>query len=250
LNALEAGQTGVVATVVRHRASSPGKEQHKMLVLRDGTTHGTIGGGTMEATVLKHCADVFREGRGKVVEILLAEEEKGGVGSVCGGSADVALELLPRLPRILICGGGHCAVEIARLTAQLEYLYEVHEDRVDYATEERFPHALQIHHGAPEDLAMVVGDLDRFTHVALVSRGFSTDRVYGRALSEAGYEGWVGMLASQKKARKTRKTWEEDGVDPAFIERLEAPVGLPIGARSPAEVALSIMARVVETFRG
>ena len=250
LETLEAGREGVVATVVRHRASSPGKEHHKMLVLKDGTIYGTIGGGTMEATILIHCAEVFKEGHGKIVEVLLAEPEKGGVGSVCGGRAEVSLELLPRIPRILICGGGHCALEIGTMITQLEYLYEVHEDRPDYATKERFPDAVRIHHGAPEEIAKDLGDLSRFTHVALVSRGFSTDRLYGKALGDAGFTGWVGMLASQKKAKKTRSSWlDEDGLDPDFVRRVEAPVGLPIGARSPAEVALSVMARIVETVR-
>ncbi|MBR57397.1 MAG: hypothetical protein CMH54_04985 [Myxococcales bacterium] len=251
VHAIEMGRPGVVATVLRHRGSAPGKEFHKMLVFEDGSFVGTIGGGKMEATVLEHCREVFESSEGKVVEVLIAEEEKGGIGGVCGGRAEVALELLPSVPRILLCGGGHCSVELGELIHQLGYLQEVHEDRPELVEADRFPHALKIHLGSPEDIVETMGDVARFSHVLLVSRGHATDRVYARALAAAGYTGWVGMLASKKKERYVRKLWlEEDGLDAEFVARVQAPVGLPIGARSPAEIAVSIMAQIVESIRG
>ena len=82
----------------------------------------------------------------------------------------------------------------------------------------------------------------------LVSRGHATDRVYARVLAAAGYDGWIGMLGSKKKKGIVWKLWlDEDGLEPSFVDRVECPVGLPIGARSPAEIALSIMSRVVQT---
>jgi xanthine dehydrogenase accessory factor len=250
LKAVQDGRPAVVATVLKHKGSSPGKEFHKLIAFEDGSFEGTVGGGKMEAEVLKHCAKALEKGQGEVVEILLAEEELGGVGSVCGGYAQVALELLPRIPRILLCGGGHCSVELARLIHQMGYTYEVHEDRPELVGKERFPMALNIHVGAPEGLAGLLGDISRFSHVLLVSRGFATDRVYGRMLFEAGYEGWVGMLASKRKEKKVRKEWvENDGLSQEWVDRVEAPMGIKIGARSPAEIAVSITARIIETLR-
>jgi xanthine dehydrogenase accessory factor len=250
LDAIHKGRAAVVATVLKHKGSSPGKEFHKLIAFEDGSFEGTIGGGKMEAEVLKHCAEALKKGQGSVVEILLAEKELGGVGSVCGGYAQVALELLPRIPRILLCGGGHCSLELARMIHQLGYVYEVHEDRAELANRDRFPMALEIHIGAPEELMDLTGDPNRFSHVLLVSRGFATDRIYGRVLCEAGYEGWLGMLASKRKQKKVRKAWVEvDGVDQEFVDRVEAPMGLKIGARSPAEIAVSILARIIETLR-
>ncbi len=250
LRAVELGRPGVVATVLRHKGSAPGKEHHKMLFLAGGDRVGTIGGGRMEAKVAEGVAEVLRTGHGKVLELLIADKGEGAIGGVCGGKAIVALELLPEIPRVLLCGGGHCAVELARLCHQLGYLYEVHEDRGEYLEPTRFPEAMARHLGEPDRVVEDLGGHDRFSHVLLVSRGHGTDRLYGRALCRAGYRGWIGMLGSLRKSKVVRAIWiEEDGLPAEWVARLECPVGLPIGATSPAEIAVSILARIVETTR-
>jgi xanthine dehydrogenase accessory factor len=249
VEAVEQGRAGVVATVIRHKGSAPGKEHHKMLVFADGSIVGTIGGGKMEADVLATAAEALDEGHGRTLDLLITEKGEGAIGGICGGRALVALEILPKVPRVLVCGGGHVGVEVARLCQQLQYLHEVHEDREELLTEERFPHARARHLGEPRALCDSL-DPARFSHVLIVSRGHVSDRDLAVALGRASYDGWVGMLGSRRKSRTVRKTLvEEDGLDPGFVERIESPVGLSIGARSPAEIAVSIMARIVETMR-
>ena len=249
VEAVEQGRAGVVATVLRHKGSAPGKEHHKMLVFADGSIVGTIGGGKMEADVLAAAAETLEEGHGKTLELLITEKGEGAIGAICGGRALVALEVLPKVPRVLICGGGHVGVELARLCHQLGYLHEVHEDRAEFLSEARFPHATALHLGQPESLAEDLAP-ERFSHVVVVSRGHASDRALAGALGRSDYAGWVGMLGSRKKAKTVRRALvEEDGLEPAFVERIESPVGLPIGARSPAEIAVSILARIVETVR-
>ncbi len=249
VEAVELGRAGVVATVLRHKGSAPGKEHHKMLVFADGSIVGTIGGGKMEADVLSAATKALEDGHGATLDLLITEEEEGGIGVICGGRALVALEVLPKVPRVLICGGGHVGVELARLCHQLGYLHEVHEDRAEFLGTERFPHATRLHRGEPAALAAEI-EPERFSHVVIVSRGHASDRELACSLGRAGYGGWVGMLGSRKKAKTVRRALvEEDGLDPTFVERIESPVGLPIGARSPAEIAVSILARIVDTVR-
>lgn len=251
LKAVEEGRSAVVATVLQHRGSSPGKVNHKMLVYADGRIVGTIGGGVMEAEVLKACAVALDKGRGDVLELLISDKGEGAVGGVCGGKAMVALEVLPDIPRILICGGGHIAEAVGAMCEQLGFLHEVHEDRAEMVDADKFPAARRIHVGEVEDIVSAVGDPSRFSHVLLVSRGHATDRVYARALARSGFKSWVGMLGSQKKKKIVWDLWlNEDALDPSFVDRVECPVGLPIGARTPAEIALSIMARIVEDLHG
>lgn len=251
VRAIEQGRRGVVATVVSHQGSSPGKQDQKMLYLDDGTTVGSVGGGGLEALVLQRCATVLQQGKGTVLSLAATEHGDEALGMLCGGTAEVALELLPAVPRVLICGGGHCGLEVARLCAQLAYPHEVHEDRPDLVDEHRFPHASRRHVGHPERLSETVGDLGRFSHVLVASRGHELDREYVRALAKAGYQGWVGMLGSQRKSATLRRLLQqEDQLDAGFVQAIESPVGLPIGAVTPAEIAVSIMARIVETARG
>lgn len=251
LAALEEGRAGVVATILRHRGSAPGKTEHKMLIHADGTAVGTVGGGVLEAEVKRRAADALERGEGSAFDLTVDEKGPDAVGGVCGGSVTVALELLPRVPRILVCGGGHCGREVALLLHRIGYLAEVHDDRPEMVTAERFPHVHARHAGEPEALLDAVGDLGRFSQVLLVSRGYVPDRAYGRVLVEAGYEGRVGMIGSRKKAKVVREQWlDEDGLPPAFVERVECPLGVSIGARSPAEIAVSIVASVIAWERG
>ncbi len=250
LRALEEGRAGVVATVLRHSGSSPGKEHQKMLLLIDGTTVGTVGGGLLEAEVLKHCREALRTGHGRALTLTIDEKGRNAIGGVCGGSAEIAIELLPRVPRVLLCGGGHCALEIAKLLDQLSYITEVHDSRPEFASAERFPNAAARHSGEAENLSMTVGDLRRFTHVVVLSHHHEDDRTYGREIAASGYAGHVGMIASRKKQETVRRLWrEEDGLDPEFVARVVAPVGIPIGARTPAEIAVSIVGWIVKTGR-
>ena len=251
VDAIERGQTGVVATVLDHKGSSPGKRTQTMLVLADGTRTGTVGGGRLEALVLEAVPTVLASGRGTCLDLLIAEEGDGATGQVCGGRAIVAIEMLPRVPRLLICGGGHCAREVARLLEQVGYAYEVHEDREDWLGERHFSGAAALHHGTIDAFVSDVGPLDRFYGVLLISRGRETDRQYGRVLAEADYSGWVGMLASKRKARCVREQWRsEDGIDAEFVVRVESPVGLPIPTRNPAEIAVSIVGRIIALTNG
>lgn len=250
VRAIEQGRRGVAATVVSHQGSSPGKQDQKMLYLDDGSTVGSVGGGELEALVLKRCVSVLEQGRGTVLSLNAAEHGAEALGMLCGGTAEVALELLPALPRVLICGGGHCGLEVARLCAQLGYPHEVHEDRPELLDEQRFGQASGRHVGHPDQLPETVGDLRRFSHVLVASRGHALDREYVRALATAGYSGWVGMLGSQRKSATLRRLLlEEDQLNAGFVQAIESPVGLPIGAVTPAEIAVSIMARIVETSR-
>jgi len=251
LAALEEGRSGVVATILRHRGSAPGKTEHKMLVYADGTAVGTVGGGVLEAEVKRRAADALDAGEGAAFDLTVDERGPDAVGGVCGGRVTVALELLPRVPRILICGGGHCGREVAILLHRIGYLAEVHDDRPEMVTPERFPHVHRRHVGDPDGLVDAVGDLGRFSQVLLVSRGYVPDRAYGRALVAAGYAGRVGMIGSRKKGTIVRTQWlEEDGLPPDWVARVECPLGVPIGARSPAEIAVSIVASVIDRERG
>ncbi len=251
VEAVERGRRGVVVTILDHRGASPGKTGQKLLLLDDGTRVGTVGGGRLEALALERAVQVLRSGRGTAQSFLVTETERGGIGSLCGGRAVLAFEVLPVIPRVLLCGAGHCAVEIGRLLAQVGYVYDVHDDRSDLAVPSRFAGVRHVWCSPIEelpDLARAEGLM--YSHALLVSRGHATDRVYGRVIARSELAPWVGMLASRRKAKVVRRQWlEEDALPASFVDAVEAPVGLSIGAANPAEIAVSIVARIVQTAR-
>lgn len=247
LEALEKGQIGVLCTVLDHKGSAPGKKHHKMLLLQNGKIKGTVGGGSLEANVILRAKKVIAENRSTIESFHMLPKELGGIGAVCGGTVRVVFEMLPKKPHVLICGAGHVGLEIAKTLTQLGYFNEIHDDRKELIENSDFPIETKLHTSPLKDLSEF-GGFSRFSHIVLVSRGHETDRIYGKAILNTDYSGWIGMMGSKRKHKMLSKIWKnEDKMPKTQIERIECPVGIKIGGSTPAEIAISIAARIVQT---
>ena len=248
LELIDQGRAFAVATVAETRGSVPGKRGAKMVFLPDGTQFGTVGGAGLEQKVKALCRKALEEKKGGLTSFDLMYYKEGALDSLCGGSVQILVEYMAPVPHVLIAGGGHCGLEIAKLCDQLGYLHSVLDDRAEYASGERFPNARRALQAMPEEF-FAREDLSPFSHVVLVgwSHKIDTDLLFHLVQK---FPGWIGLISSKTKKLEMFRRLKARGVAEAALTRVVAPVGIPIGAETPAEIAVSILAQIIATVRG
>jgi len=243
LRLLESHQAFVRATVVKAVGSVPGKSGSAMLVRADGTTMGTIGGAQLEEEVKALARVAFERKEGDLHHFDLQAWKPGGLASLCGGSVEVAIEYVAARPNLLLWGGGHVAQALAHLLPTLEFDYSVADDRPEWVGEDRFPSADRREVVDPERLFQVF-DPPSFTHLYLLGYDARKDlEVLALALDR--FPNTIGLIASASKREHMYASLRERGAPRESLARIRSPVGLPIGAESPAEIAVSIVAEIV-----
>jgi xanthine dehydrogenase accessory factor len=243
LRLLDAHRSFARATVVKTIGSVPGKLGASMLVRDDGTTFGTIGGAALEEKVKELAAEALVRRRGGLHHFDLQRWTQGGLPSLCGGSVEVAIEYVPAAPHLLLWGGGHVAAAIAQALPPLEYDYTVADDRAEWVGADRFPEAVQRIVVAPGELWDRL-DPKSFSHLYVLGYDAGKDREVVRSSLER-FRGYVGLIASESKREHMFAELRRDGVPEEAVLRIRSPIGLAIGAESPAEIAVSVVAEIV-----
>jgi xanthine dehydrogenase accessory factor len=249
--ALARGEQLCLATVVRVRGSAPRHAGARMLIWPDGRIHGSIGGGTLEWRVVDDARAALRD-NGPLLKNYVFDP-RGGPDSVglCGGSVDVHMDILRPDPTLLIIGAGHVAQSLAQIAALLSWRVVVVDDRVEWANRERFPAAAEIHvvdyEPQTERLADLPVAMTPSTYVVITTWGYDLPALEQTLGQQPAY---VGLVSSPTKAREIFKRLLAKGVPPEALRRVHTPIGLDIGAESPAEVALSILAELLAAQRG
>ncbi|MCB9895111.1 MAG: XdhC family protein [Planctomycetes bacterium] len=235
--------------LVRVKGSSPGKSGFKLLVMQDGQTVGTIGGGDAERQMIAQAREAIAEGRGRSVSYELSTRPGNLVKSLCGGTNEVFIEVIMEKPCLLLLGGGHVSRAVAQLCAMLEYPFVVLDDRAEYARPEDFPGALDVVCTRGTEY-LTRKDLPRFTHVVGLGYDaeFDLDGLVP-ALKVFGNDVHFGTIGSKPKFAKMSEAAAERGAGEAW-SRVKCPVGMSIGAQTPAEIAVSILADVVASLPG
>ncbi|MCI4353647.1 MAG: XdhC/CoxI family protein [Thermoplasmata archaeon] len=238
----------VRATVVKAVGSVPGKVGAAMILRPDGTFLGTIGGAGLEEQVKDHVRAALASRKGDLYHFDLQAWKPGGLPSLCGGSVDIAVEYVPARPNLLLWGGGHVAEAIAHFLPRLEYDYSVADDRPEWVTAERFPEADRREAVTPSEV-WAVFDPAEFSHLYLLGYDAKKDLEL-LALSLDRFPGYIGLISSAPKRAHMFADLRRRGVSAAKLGRVHAPIGLPIGAESPAEIAISVVAEIVRSMRG
>jgi xanthine dehydrogenase accessory factor len=168
------------------------------------------------------------------------------------GEVKVFVEVQVQPPHLIIVGAGHIAVPLASIAATCDFAVSVLDDRPQYAHPARFPTAQRVIAGPfRAELAALRGPVgfDKHTYIVLVTRGHQHDvdcllEVLDDPLA------YIGMIGSQRRIRAVYELLEqEQGIAPEKFDRIYAPVGLDIAARTPAEIAVCIMAEIINTMR-
>ena len=246
LEALRAGKAGAVATVIEAGGSTPRGAGAKMLILADGSTVGTVGGGEVEARVIEEASAALAEGRSREVTCRLKDKDPKS-SDVCAGDMRILVEVLPPRPTLIIVGAGHVGRAVAELATFLGYRIVVVDERPEWVSVERFPWAETRRAGDPaEELAAL--QLTEHTCVVIVTPHHSPDERILAVLADKPIA-YVGLMGSRRRASATFARAREMGIAEAFLERVHTPVGLDIGAETPREIAVSILGEIIAVQR-
>ena len=238
------GSAGVVATVVSAGGSTPRGAGAKMVVYPDGRTLGTVGGGAVESSVIDRALELCGAGG----PVLLSFDLDDDSGAICGGRMEVFLEPVAPGPSVLVVGGGHVGQAVARAARNAGFRVDVVDDRPEVVTPERFPFADRRFVGGTELLGSEIR-LDPSAFVVVVTRGHRFDKDWVEAFA-GSWPAYLGMIGSETKVRKTFEQMVKDGVPEDLLGRIHAPIGLDIGAETPDEIAVSIVAEMIAVRHG
>jgi len=241
-----AGQRGALATIVHTNGSIPSYESSRMLVRDDGSIAGTIGGGCVEAEVWAAAKEVMQKEAPRKMVFNLNNEASYDNGLICGGTLEVFVEPILPQPILYLFGGGHVSTAVAKAASSAGFAVGIVDDREAFANAQRFPMAQEIH-SSYEDAFQKI-EPNASTYLVIVTRGHKDDmNVLAWAVrTEARY---IGMIGSKRKVISVYKALEKEGYRADEFERVYAPMGLEIGALSPEEIAISIVAELIAVRR-
>lgn len=231
-----------LVTVLEVQGSAPRDAGAKMVVAPDDTIAGSIGGGNLEAEARRRAVDLLADAEAGEAPPSVGTERYRlcpQVHQCCGGTVRVLFEVLrPAVPLILY-GAGHVAREIADVVRGLDFALSIVDERPEWNTPERFPHCVRV-------LS------DPVAHARTLDRGWALVLTHDHDLDFRLLEvllaaplGYVGLIGSSTKRRRALARME-----PALTAKLVSPIGLPIGGKSPREIAIAVAAQLVALRHG
>jgi len=243
------GEKGAIATVISSRIPPAMKEKSKLVLRADGGVVGALGdGGFLEDCVRRKAEEVMREDYLTVLQFEIGDDEAQRWGIEAGETLDVFIEPIVAIPTLYLFGGGHVSLQIAKVAKSVGFKIVVIDDRPSFANQERFPMADETR---VEDMETVFERLpvDDQSYIVAVTRGHQHDEpVIEQAIrTDARY---IGMIGSKRKISRMWKKLIERGADRERLAQVHAPIGLEIGADTPEEIAVSIVAQLIQARRG
>ncbi len=248
-DALERGESAALVTIVSTTGSTPQRVGAKMLVYGDGRTVGTIGGGCYENDAFWKAREAIGTRRPQLVRYELSDDFAQETGLICGGQMDVYIEPIEPSPELYIVGAGHVGFHLARLAHEVGFRVHIVDDREKFANAERFPSAVEI---VVEDIPAWLErtTLPAHAYAVVVTRGHTHDFDALRALVPRDLR-YLGLIGSRAKiARLYDELLKDRRLAPDQLARVHAPVGLDIGAVTPPEIAVSILAELIAVKHG
>lgn len=241
------GRKAALATIIQVQGSIPSYESSKILIRDDGSIVGTVGGGCVEAEVWSVAQEVMREEKPRRLHFNLNANPEYDNGLICGGSLDIFVEPILATPTLYLLGGGHVSLYVSKIASVAGFDVVVIDDRAAFASRERFPDAMETHAGPWEEVFPKL-KVSEFSYLVLVTRGHKGDLTCLRwALTTPAR--YIGMIGSKRKFIEISKVLESEGVPAEKLERVYSPVGLDIGALTPEEIAVAIVAELVAVRR-
>ena len=245
---MDKGETIALVTVVEAKGSTPREVGTKMLVNKNGLVAGTIGGGMTEAKVIEEAKQALKERKGKLLNYHLTKEQAAlDEGAICGGEMKVFIDILQSKEEVLIFGAGHVAVCVSKLAKMMGFKVTIIDDREEFANKDRFPEADEI---VTEDIERVLTHIKitPSTYIIIVTRGHLQDQEVLASVikSKAAY---LGMIGSRKKNATVFQQLIEQGVLKEELDKVHAPIGIDIKAQTPEEIAISIIAEIIQVRR-
>ena len=244
LSIISEGKNAALATVVASKGSVPRHPGSRMIVIPDKTIIGTIGGGTLESEVINRALEIIKSREAVLQSYGLIPKDKKGIGMTCGGNVTVFIEPIKGKERLLIVGAGHISVPLAEFANRLGFHVTVAEDRKEFLDKKRFPKADKIQHVPVKNIKKFI-DSERLEYVALINRNSACDADWLDAILNKKEAVYVGCIGSRMRVRTVKEQLLKRGLSKTLYENLYSPIGIEIGAESPEEIAISILAEII-----
>jgi xanthine dehydrogenase accessory factor len=239
---LARGGRGALATVVRTGGSTPQVAGARLLLRPDGSLIGTVGGGAIEHAVVEALRACVRSGRPEVLSKDLARD----LGMCCGGRMEVFVEPIEGSPRLVVFGAGHVGAAVAKLAADLAFRVVVVDARAEQNDDARFPGCERLLFEPKETAAMLAPT--EHDHLLVTTHDHRLDEEALDTFARLPHR-YLGVIGSKRKILRILERIEaRAGLPP--LDRVYAPVGLDLGAVTPAEIAVSIVAELVALRHG
>jgi xanthine dehydrogenase accessory factor len=242
------GQKCALATIVEVNGSIPSYESAKMLVREDGSLVGTIGGGCVEAEVWNAAREVMQTERPRHLHFTLGQDAAFDNGLICGGQLSVFVEPVVPQPKAFIFGGGHISKSLSRVASIAGFATVVVDNREAFANRERFPEAEAIFAEEYEEVFSKL-DVRDTSYLVIVTRGHRDDMRVLKWASGTPAK-YIAMIGSRRKVISVARELEKEGISIGAPDRLFAPMGFEIGAITPEEIAVSVVAEMIAVRRG
>jgi len=246
--ALDRGEPAALVTIVSTLGSTPQRVGAKMLVFGDGRIVGTIGGGCYENDAFWKARDAIASRRPQLVHYELSDDFAQETGLICGGQMDIYIEPIEPSPDLYIVGAGHVGYHLARLAGDVGFRVHIVDDREKFANSERFPGAVEV---VVDDIPAWIAraNLPPHAYVVIVTRGHTNDLEALRALAPLDLR-YLGLIGSRAKVARIYEAITAEGLPAERLDRVHAPIGLDIGAVTPQEIAVSILAELIAVKHG
>jgi len=239
---LESSSPGALATVIRVSGSAPQRPGARLLLLGDGRLVGTVGGGAIEQVVIEALRVCLEEGKPDVLVHDLARD----LGMCCGGRMEVFVERVEAKPRLFLFGAGHVGKAAAAIAQTVGFDVTVIDDREELNTAERFSGCTRVV-AEPREAVSGLG-LTAADYVLIATHDHRVDEEALDVCSKEPHR-YIGMIGSKRKVfRVIQRIHHRRGT--VALGKVYAPVGLAIGAVSPEEIAVSIVAELVALRHG
>lgn len=247
LEVLDKDDNAALATVVESHGSAPRDAMAKMLIFEDGSIFDTVGGGKVELYVINEAKKIIGTGKSKMLEYDLTSAP-GGIGMACGGRMKIFIEDVNKMEKLIIFGAGHIAIPLVNMAKELEFDITVVDDRAQFANKKRFKNADKI---INKNFMHAFDEfkIDKRTYIVIASYSHKTDMDILRKCLEYKSK-YLGMIGSKRKTKMVFDALIEEGFSKSKLSEVKSPIGISIGAETPAEIAVSILAEIVKVRCG
>ena len=246
--ALQRGEEVALVTITASTGSTPQRVGAKMLVFADGRTVGTIGGGCYENDAFWKAKEAIRARQPLNVKYELTDDFAEESGLICGGQMDVFIEPVEPAPDVYVFGAGHVGCSLVKMAHEAGFRVHVIDDREKFADAARFPDGVET---IVDDVPAWIEAhaLPPAAYAVIVTRGHRHDLDALRGLVSRPVR-YVGLIGSRAKVRRVFDALVEEGIGAEALARVHAPIGLDIGAVTPQEIAVSILAELIAVKHG
>jgi xanthine dehydrogenase accessory factor len=277
LSRLEQSHSVVIASVISTSGSVPGKIGARLALSgfeENEQCIGTIGGAGLEMKVLQRCRELLKQSSKPSGEILTYGLNKGAKGyqvtpldSLCGGQVTLAIEVIIAMPHVLLMGAGHCAKALVKGIESLGWNYSIQDTRSDFVSTEEFPNSKELHSstvamffsGDENKKAETKQSLSRFSDILLLGHDWAEDQerlISLLSLTESKDEHnsniipRIGVIGSRSKWQAFEAECLNAGISQETLDEIQCPIGLNIGAETPEEIAIAVIAQILSTHKG